>query len=475
MKVLGWSKPQRPISFHHPDFSAWDPLVGPYILDNPPPSPLQDMPFCSPATADVIEATKLYDVPQLPINLPESILADAVTGLVEDIKSFGYVYTHTPVADVSIVPDASSGAGYRMFADKGSASAMAINRANHCLRLLLSNQPCPPPIWISMEKRENQPARKINAHSGPYGDLRSLIYSPIDHQLLGGTVTSSLDLALKRGIHPWVYYGKSLQRGTFHTIALKLLAHTHKFKGDVRKYDRSVSRHLMHLVYNVRRALSPDFVHPILDYLEHSLNFSIVQLPDGTIVEMPGQKSGSKTTTTDNCIAHLIILYSMVLVYHRDNGLSLSLDEIIEKIFVALYSDDHIGSSSIQELVSTSYRTQHYKKFHMDLKTDDDYVSTTLDHNFSFLGGSFQMYTTDYVPQYDMPKIVGSMFKPSKPLSRQALISTLQSLQILTVPDTAWFDYIYVWLRTLTPRVLTRTQVFRKFYSRSESTVDVPF
>jgi hypothetical protein len=300
----------------------------------------------------------------------------------------------TPVKlwNVEVTVNGASGPGFECCPNKGKA---LMAHTAEILDYLENYRTYPRPMFRAMIKKEKLPLEK-NILDRP----RLIVYPPTHFYALQSVVTQEFDEFLKKQGHPWVFYGTSLMAGGMHRLANALYAFKIFFKGDVSKFDSSVRRFMMTLIAELRKSVSPPEAHDQLDFIYDTLSENLVVLPDGSVINWNSQPSGSRTTTSDNCLAHLIILFYMCVKRLTELNRELNLQNLYALAFFAIFSDDHVASTSDPLLSTFEYRKSVYDLFGFDLKKEDDLVTTDLSE-LTFLGGKFVKHSNKYVYYYD--------------------------------------------------------------------------
>lgn len=218
----------------------------------------------------------------------------------------------------------------------------------------------------------------------------------------------------------WIKYGFVKQYGGFNTLIQQLEPYDTIVESDTSGWDRTV---FLEPVYEVRKRL-------LTNYQEYSIfidrvaadNISPkVLLPNGYIVQrVTGNDSGKNNTTTDNCIAHLIILFYLFNKRQYEMGMQPSISYILDNAKFFIYSDDKIGGFYMDKWFDSiehfkEFESSVYAEFGMVLKQSAIMVTRKdpgqrIDPGHSFLG-SFCHYDEDnhmYLPYPRLGKICSS-------------------------------------------------------------------
>lgn len=319
-----------------------------------------------------------------------------------------------------ITATGASGVGYECCKDKGS---VFLNHGLDLEHYLANYRSLPRPLAKYMHKVEILPKKKSA------NDLtRSIIYFPTHFYALQLMHTQAQDAALKSGSHPFVAVGKSLFGGNMNRLAQAIKQFLYKLKGDITGFDASMRRFIMSLICEVRKATCDPASADALDFIYDVLSDHEVVLPDGTVVKDFAQTSGQACTTTDDTIAHLIVIFYMILCRLRANNLPLDLRTVYQYAFFSIYADDHVAATNDATLASFAYRASQYALFGLTLKPEDDLVTESVEE-LTFLGGYFRLVNGKYVYHYASDELEGAWLIGSsgrKPLeTANAMLSTI--------------------------------------------------
>lgn len=201
------------------------------------------------------------------------------------------------------------------------------------------------PIWKVSPKKEF--LRKTDLDDGK---LRTFFIPPIDFLFWQKTFWTEMDKKLASASHKcYSKYGWVKQYSGFDKLQSRLERFMLKFMLDVSGYDRALS--LMDEVYDVRLSMLSESVKnspklmKILEWVIENTIRPIIGLTDGTIWRrLCGNGSGSNETTTDNTIAHIILMfYLLIKLFVRRFGKMPTYEELEDKAEIFLYGDDNEG------------------------------------------------------------------------------------------------------------------------------------
>lgn len=337
------------------------------------------------------------------------LLALAVDFIVESLPKITRL---TSLENITVTQHGATGCTYASCGTK----LRAFQVHNTYIKRYVEDVSPPRPVFTYQHKIEPLAKLKVRSHA-----TRPIVYPPVDFYYKQAQYTTDLDDCLKHRYHPWVYYGYNPFSYATHELCSQLKRFKYKFMGDCTKYDGSIGPEMMSIICDVRKKCMPDSSGVHLDYIYDCLSNNKVLLPSGAIVPWSSQPSGSRTTTSDNCIAHLVIIYYMVLNRLMELHLPLTRESVEKYVFYAIYSDDHVGATDDPVLASFEYRHAKYRELGFELKKDDDLVTQSLDgltflsNNLAFqIGGTHVwQYSGDLDKFWHVPFFDGTTFADS--------------------------------------------------------------
>jgi hypothetical protein len=277
-----------------------------------------------------------------------------------------------------------------------------------------------------MHKKEALPKEKILLSTG-----RPIIYPPLDFYILQAMYTQELDDHLKKDV-PWFFCGHTPYMGGFNKLATHLNEFRFKFKGDISKMDASIGFELFRIIAEFRKACMPRECHEYIDFIYCTLASKFVVFPDSTAVHDTRQPSGSRTTTTDDTIAHMFAILLGVLRRFQELDIPYRTDLVLQFCRFCSYADDHLAGTDDPVFASFQYREKFYADCGFTLKKDDDLVTNDVS-DLTFLGGKFHLNNGFYVYAYsDMDKLVDTLYT-HKYTSVADLLSSVYSRIFITV------------------------------------------
>lgn len=293
----------------------------------------------------------------------------------------------------------------------------------------------------------------------------------VNDKKIRGTFNPPLDLLLKEKLFfdnqnknvkdnnqtNWIKYGFVKQYGGFHRLGLEMEEYDYHDEDDVTGYDRVIS---MVPTYRMRtHFLSfPDKFYLMYCYVVQFVLYAIVACPDGVLRKrLTGNISGSNSTTVNNSIAHLFILFRFIHKFWLIIvGRIPTLQEILFFHKYNIYSDDAFGGHKIRAILELSDRlisydqaivilktlkVETYAEFGAILKPKQHFSSEgsgRLNQAHSFLGSSFHFdeLLGMYVPYPRINKLASSLKYTLKPLNPVDQITKVFAITILagTVP-----------------------------------------
>jgi len=274
---------------------------------------------------------------------------------------------------------------------------------HHDFQILLSNPLDFYCIWRISPKREFLEVHEIFDEK-----VRTFVIPPLHLLWWQKFFYEGQDSVLKKERPIGIQWGINFSNRGFHNLILDLCEDdpdSYWFVVlDVRGYDRAMC--LMHDVHSFRynalkeriRAAKLDYIY---DWVYSNTVNSKVLLPDGQIVTVcEMNKSGSGTTTADNCISHRYVAEDVIS--HFDVGRS-------GHCKVAIYSDDIVYAihKNLEEPTEDVF-IKTYKSWGLEIKPGsfqilDGPVGAT------FLGGTCRLHKMGhfdaYIPSYSSERL----------------------------------------------------------------------
>jgi len=145
----------------------------------------------------------------------------------------------------------------------------------------------------------------------------------------------------------WIKYGISLQYGGAQEFFASLSKFNLRWESDVSGWDRKLQ--IMRDVYKIKREhMFPhltDSEKVQFKYVEDAVCESVFLTHDGSLFQRKcGNPSGSGSTTEDNCVAHVIIVFRLFIkLYFEYYGRMPTLSDILANVDVGLFGDDNTG------------------------------------------------------------------------------------------------------------------------------------
>jgi len=322
----------------------------------------------------------------------------------------------TPV--YSLVKDASPGFPYQHLGitTKGQAVVSDIH-----YRLMSET---PDPVALSVPKGcEALPVEDLND-----GKLRTIFLTPAYFVGYQKFYFDSQNIRMKL-YHDttWCKYGYVKQYGGFNRLMRSLERFFWLFDFDISGYDRRIS---LHKTYELRtRGLRNYAQHcppmqahlddPVYKWVVFNCTNPVVAFGNGTIWRrLTGNNSGSNDTTTDNTIAHTIIIFHLLVRrMYELTGLLPSYENCLEVAGFMLFGDDDAGGltkfmfDSSEQLIS--YFIDHFALYGLVIKPKSFHIVPhepgTPYSGISFLGSTCSYEDGIYVPYPRVGKLMYSI------------------------------------------------------------------
>ena len=161
----------------------------------------------------------------------------------------------------------------------------------------------------------------------------------------------------------WIKYGFVKQYGGFNRLAQSFTQFEITDEGDVKGYDRAID---LHYAVQIRNFFleCPFWLEDTKQYVTHFTLNPLVICPDGVVRERQcGNISGSNNTTSNNCIAHLLIFFRfLVTLYFECLDRYPTYEELMKNHKCAIYSDDNFSGHNLSHLGCSIDRFREIKK-----------------------------------------------------------------------------------------------------------------
>jgi len=283
--------------------------------------------------------------------------------------------------------------------------------------------------------------------------VRTVFCSPIDfvakEKIIFGGQNEKLKLYHRNS---WIKYGCVKQYGGFDAVFKEVEKFTLNADSDCSGWDRKI---FLFWVYYIRIKLltNAEQYKELINYVSFFNIHGTVLLPDGHIyLRETGCNSGKNNTTTDNCIAHLIIMFYFFVVRCRELGKTATLTTILNNAFFPIYSDDKTGGCDPAFWDFTietfkEFERKIYAKFGLEVKESQQFVSlrdrdSPVNPKHSFLG-SYAYFNTEYsmyIPYPREGKICSSFVNRLPDLSIDLLFRRFLVLTALLWPCPELFS-----------------------------------
>jgi len=292
------------------------------------------------------------------------------------------------------------------------------------------NDPYTPYYWNLAMKKEKLPIVKIKENK-----MRSFMMPSVTYLIRQKKYSQNFNEFLK--LVPWSAYGFNWHYKGFHRSMSPFLKFININEYDVRYWDKHFP--LKKACVDLRRRfldLTPDEEEEFYRLAQDEIHPKIV-LPSGEVIELDvGQCSGSENTTSDNTIAHImIIMYECIKGYYTKYRSIPTLEQILENVYNKIYSDDVVqGYKDEFDFIGDPIQKDAiFKEFGMAI----EYMNPEKWKVFkgcigaTFLGMTIHDYFGVLVPTYPYHKILNSSVireddeTPSQQLVRFTALLTL--------------------------------------------------
>jgi hypothetical protein len=249
------------------------------------------------------------------------------------------------------------------------------------------------------------------------------------------------------------------QYGGFHRFISRLSSFSHIFQSDASGWDRHVFLEDVYALRNDALRYPPQF-EELVQHVTYNAVYPTVVLPDGDVVtRQTGNDSGKNNTASDNSIKHLIIVFQIFIeAYYKHCGEFLTLEQMLERAYVGIYSDDKLGGADFGffGLDIDSFKSLEisvYAKHGLIIKPSSLLVTEcngVVDERHEFLGSRAEFDGTlqRYLPYPRIGKICSSVARVglNTDLSEKEFFMKILQLTILSMPDGAVFPVLCAYL-----------------------------
>jgi len=323
-------------------------------------------------------------------------------------------YNQPPGGPISVEWDKSPGYPWKTLGCKNKMDAIT-----HRDFIEVHDSYCTP-IWVLSGKGDE----KLDILDLKEDKLRTFQIAPLELVIRQKLLfTRAQKTMMKHARTHWIKYGMVLQYGGIQDFFYSLSKYDLRWESDVSGWDRKlqIMRDVYRLKYeHMERHMSEqdkkDFV-----YVESGVCESVFLTHDGSLFQRPcGNPSGSGSTTEDNCVAHVIILFRLfVKIFYYHYGRMPTLDEIIENVDLGIFGDDNTGgcNSEFFGLENTDFKKElvdNYLFYSLIVKPSACIVERGIgDCKVSFLGlRSLGAPTYNFIPNIN--KLLSSITYASK-------------------------------------------------------------
>jgi len=212
--------------------------------------------------------------------------------------------------------------------------------------------------------------------------------------------------------------GVSFQYGGFDEMVRRLtrIKGATFFTGDVSKWDKRFRVFLIdfcrRMRVNLYRGQDPEYSYR-MEFQYKNETYVFIVLSNGQVIYKAGsQLSGKTNTTSDNVMAHMLIMIAYIL-FMCDTEETMSLNDVYKVMEALLYADDQIVAvnPSWHFITPFSSRAEFYNRFGMFLKQSDDVIQDHVE-GLVFLGATIKSYYGKYVPVYNRDRLEAGLVFP---------------------------------------------------------------
>lgn len=259
----------------------------------------------------------------------------------------------------------------------------------------------------------------------------------------------------------WIKYGFVKQFGGFDRLGKEFEEFEVLGESDVTGYDRLIQLLKTMKIRNGFLILGSVKLSLVYFVLFNTV-YSIFVGPDGVVrIRKTGNSSGSSNTTTNNSIAHLIIIIRFICnLWLASKYKRLPTPaEILKHHKYAIYSDDALGGHNISHLGLSidDFRRimkETYLEFGLELKESQTHITvrvpgSRIDRNHSFLGSNFHYdeKLNMYVPYPRIGKICTSLAFDLETLSDEVHLVKICALASLASVEPELSRHVLSFLR----------------------------
>lgn len=221
-------------------------------------------------------------------------------------------------------------------------------------------------------------------------------------------------------------YGFNKWDGGWNALFKRFDNFDHFFAGDVERWDK----HYQPYHHDANTEMKKTFIDPEqrkfydtdarFDYINTHAKHLHLLLWTGDIVKLEqGQGSGRYTTTFDNILTHMRIMFYHYYRVRREYGLDLPTKpwEIREFFDAYVFGDDSCGATTNEKLADFDERQTSYNQCGFRLKKSDDFHQQQI-NGMPFLGAKVGTYKGKYVFLMDPDRVHGSLTALSRHMTQ---------------------------------------------------------
>lgn len=282
----------------------------------------------------------------------------------------------------------------------------------------------------------------------------------VDRNKIRGTFNPPLDFIVKEKLlydnqnhamvenchNSWIKYGFVKQNGGFSKLAEEYKDFEIMDEHDVSGYDRTVFLEPTMRLRN-KCLQYPKGAQPLVEYVTANLVRPLFNCPDGVVRQrQTGNISGSNLTTTNNSIAHVLVLMRFIgkLWLQGEKRLP-TFEEIFYYHNYSIYSDDALGGHTISHLSISlddfnAIKVEVFNSFGLNLKLSQTMTTKVVDRKIdpkhSFLGSYFHHYPKldAYLPYPRVEKLCSAIKYTLEHLQPVDMIAKMVAIKNLSTP-----------------------------------------
>jgi len=343
----------------------------------------------------------------------------AVRKAVEDKLTIVFRHTNASTIDDFVATcnfDSASGLPFRLM---GLSKKYEVFEHDDILDWIFSDEVTMSiPVWSVSGKIEWYHISKIDA-----GKVRTFIIPPLHLFIWQSLLYKEQHDALKE--YWWSAYGFNPYNGGVDQLVAEMLANgTNRYgEWDVKKWDRILP--LLRTVHKFRKKFTAVELKRFVEWVEANTVESFIMTPQGLILKkIIGNNSGSGSTTPDNIVSHMYIIYLLYYRIYGNHAQALA-------AFAKLFGDDCLSAVYSEKTPDqlAEITREVYALFGLEL---DPLVWQTTPEGLSFLGFKIVRWEGHWIPQYSLERIAASFSYIIEKPDTAASIAKAWTLMVMT-------------------------------------------